>query len=164
MKGRVELLLHMHINVLNLLTRDAVVHGFGVDCLSTAGRMLIMGKSVTAEEMPADRNVIPEEPEWPLVRMEYRKLQVALEPLSPTTTRACLMIDVDAKLRFLPQTSVEWVLKRTLGVIFMRLTNAARKIGQREGPHYQAVQADRAFYEGWLQTRIAEYLRGLAGT
>ena len=88
MKGRVELLLHMHINVLNLLTRDAVVHGFGVDCLSTAGRMLIMGKSVTAEEMPADRNVIPEEPEWPLVRMEYRKLQVALEPLSPTTTRA----------------------------------------------------------------------------
>ena len=83
MKGRVELLLHMHINVLNLLTRDAVVHGFGVDCLSTAGRMLIMGKSVTAEEMPADRNVIPEEPEWPLVRMEYRKLQVALEPLSP---------------------------------------------------------------------------------
>ena len=164
MKGRVELLLHMHINVLNLLTRDAVVHGFGVDCLSTAGRMLIMGKSVTAEEMPADRNVIPEEPEWPLVRMEYRKLQVALEPLSPTTTRACLMIDVDAKLRFLPQTSVEWVLKRTLGVIFMRLTNAARKIGQREGPHYQAVQADRAFYEGWLQTRIAEYLRGLART
>ena len=46
---------------------------------------------------------------------------------------------------------------RTLGVIFWQLTRAARRIGQREGPHYAAVQAARTFYDEWLQPKLDAY-------
>ena len=34
---------------------------------------------------------------------------------------------------------MESVLRRTIGVIFWSLTRAAKRLGQRQGPHYAAV-------------------------
>ena len=48
-----------------------------------------------------DEDIPPPEPH---VRMEYRRLQVALEPVSTNTTRASLIMDVDPKLDRVPQS------------------------------------------------------------
>lgn len=51
------------------------------------------------------------------------------------------------------------VLRRTIGVIFWSLTRAAKRIGQRAGPHYRAVCADAEFYDGWLAPKIEAFFR-----
>ena len=109
--GHVDMLIYMTLNVLGLLTRDAVLHGYGVDCLDSHGTILVLAKSVEAHEMPADASIFPPEPSWPLVRMQYRRLQVSLEPLSPMSTRATLLMEIDPKLRVVPQSVVESVLR-----------------------------------------------------
>ena len=39
-------------------------------------------------------------------------------------------------------------------------TRMARRIGRREGPHYEAVEADPEFYRDWLAERLRDALRG----
>ena len=48
---------------------------------------------------------------------------------------------------------------RTLGVIFWQLTRTARRIGRREGPHYEAVLAAKGFYKDWLEPKIRDHFR-----
>ena len=153
--GRVDVVVYLVLSVLGLVSRDAVLHGYGVDCLEQLGKILILARSVTADEMPNE--AIPPLPAWPNERMEYHKLQVALEPVSPTTTRACLIMEVDPKLRVVPQAMVEGVLRRTLCIIFWQLARTARRIGHRSGPHYAAVEADPSFYREWLAPRLGNH-------
>ena len=78
--GQVDVLLTMGLNVLGLLSRDAVLHGYGVDCLPHTGQVLMLASSVSAADLPAEAHLIPPAPAWPLVRMEYRRLQVRRPP------------------------------------------------------------------------------------
>ena len=56
-----------------LITRDAVLHGYGVDCLRSEGKILILARSVSPGDLPGDTIPPPSED---LVRMDYRRLQV----------------------------------------------------------------------------------------
>ena len=159
--GRGDVLFHMDISVLGgVLVRDAVVHAYSVDALDEASCVLFIGKSVGAHDMP-DATVPP--PVSGVLRLQYRRLQVLLEPLSETRTRACMILCLDPQLRLLPTAWVEGVLRRTICMIFWLLKRAALKIGEREGRHYDAIRADPDFYEGYLAPRLRQYFERLRG-
>ena len=61
------------------------------------------------------------------------------------------------KLKIVPQSFVQSILKRTLCLLFWHLKRTARKIGQGEGAHAAAVVADRAFYADWLLPRLKQH-------
>ena len=213
MVGVGDVLFHMHISVLGLFARDAVVHAYSVDALEEVrararGRqprlvrrarrlhaaaapspwpmppapwlrtgwlraclaphnfrslppsstrqsnaIILIGKSVTQAEMPDDH--IP--PVGDTARLEYRKLQVLLEPLSETSTRASLMLSIDPKMRVLPMAFVEGILRRTVCMLFWLCRRAALKAGTGEGPHAAAIRADPAFYQDFLAPRICAH-------
>ena len=90
-------------------------------------------------------------------RLEYRKLQILLEPLSETSTRASLMLSIDPKMRVLPMAFVEGILRRTVCMLFWLCRRAALKAGTGEGPHAAAIRADPAFYQDFLAPRICAH-------
>lgn len=53
---------------------------------------------------------------------------------------------------------------RTLGIIFWQLTRTARRLGNREGPHYAAVKAAGGFYDGWLAPKIQAFFDSRAAS
>ena len=137
--------------------RDAVVHAFSVDALDEASAILLLGRSVSAKDMPGE--LVPP-PAGGVTRLDYRRLQILLEPLSPTSTRASMILCIDPKLRIIPMSWVESILRRTICMIFFLLKRAALKIAAGEGRHYAAVKADPAFYEGFLGPRLRTYFAG----
>ena len=151
-KKHCDVLFHMGLSLLGVVSRDAVVHAYPINALREAGCIMLLGRSVDASDMPDDS--IPPPPSWPLARMEYRKLQVVLEPLGETTTRACLIFNVDPRLRVVPQSFVQNILKRSLCLLFWQLRRTARRIRQGEGAHAAAVAADWSFYGEWLHSRL----------
>lgn len=155
-KGHADVLFHMGLSLLGVVSRDAVVHAYPVNALGEAGVIMLLARSVDADDMPGETR-IPPLPSWPLARMEYKKLQIVLEPISATTTKASLIFNVDAKLKIVPQSFVQSILKRTLCLLFWHLKRTARKIGQGEGAHAAAVVADRAFYADWLLPRLKQH-------
>jgi hypothetical protein len=149
--GRCDVLFSMGLNIIGIISRNAILHGYAVNALDEAGCVMVLAKSVRAGETPPEAAAaFAPMPSSPHVSMEYRKLQCVLEPLSQTSTRATLILSVDPKLRMVPQSLIETVLRRTICVIFWQLRRTAERIGRAEGPHAAAVEADPAFYDEWL--------------
>ena len=115
-------------------------------------------RSVESAELPPGT---PYPPPPSSGRMLFHRMQVALEPLDATTTRATLLMSLDPQFKLVPAPVVEGALRRTLCLFFLQKKRSARRIRSGEGPHAAAVQADHTFYRDWLDPKVVEYLRTL---
>lgn len=85
-RGPVDVLLHVTLDVLGLVQREAVLHGVGVNCLDSHGAILVLAKSLTPSQVPEEAHLFPTPK---ATCMEYRRLQVCEEAieLSPHSAR-----------------------------------------------------------------------------
>ena len=153
--GVSDVLFHLHFSVLGLISRDAVMHAYAVDALDEANAILIIGRSVTAMDMPTE----PIPPPTDVVRMEYRRLQILLEPIDERTTRISLMLSIDPKAKAVPMSFIEGILRRSICMLYLLLKRAAKRVAAGDGVHAAAVSADRTyhgtnFYASYLAPRL----------
>jgi hypothetical protein len=150
--GRVELLAHMTISI-PMLKRDAVVHGFGVD-MTEDGMLLVLSESV--DSFPGVE--IP--PAKGCKRMEFNGFKCLIKPLGRNRLRNCIIVNVDPKAP-LPQSMVQFFLRKFAGVLLYFWAKAARKIQTHpEKSEIAKRMKERGdFYKDWLQPKIEEYFK-----
>ncbi|GMI34916.1 hypothetical protein TrCOL_g13875 [Triparma columacea] len=136
------------------LSRDAVFHAFGCDCMADSGSVLIVASSV--DSYPgAD---VPKEPKgWGSGRMIVRSFQGLVTITSPTSATTKLIANIDPRLA-LPQKLIDFAMKKMCGVLLLCLQKMARKVVKNPlSQHAQKIREDVEFYEGYLLPKFQAY-------
>lgn len=96
-------------------------------------------------------------------RMKIRNFAAAVEVLSPTCAKTCIIVNIDfnTKKTIVPQNVVDFFTKRIGGLILLRLQATAWKIigDPKRSPHARRMRADSAFYKGWLLPKFETYCK-----
>jgi hypothetical protein len=153
--GKSELIAWQKTGVMPLV-RDMVVHAFGdvsMDPTADDPCFLICGRSVTQDEYP---NVeIPKLAGWGVDRTEMRFLNVLVQPISAESTRNCIITNMDLKTH-LPQSVMNFILKKMVGVFLYSMEKCAHKIRQNpeSSKHGKRMVENADFYTDFLQPKV----------
>ncbi|GMI05392.1 hypothetical protein TrVE_jg13648 [Triparma verrucosa] len=137
------------------LSRDAVFHAYGCDCMEESGSVIICAESV--DEFPG-ADIPPEPKGWGGARMIVRSFSGLVTILSPTDARTCLIANIDPRLS-LPQKLIDFSMKKMCGVLLLCLQKMAKKIvkNPKKSEHAKHMRSDKAFYEDWLLPKFQAY-------
>ena len=85
-------------------------------------------------------------------RMTIRSFNGIIHVESPTSVRTRLIANVDPNLSFLPQSLLEFVMKKMCGVLLSKLQSAAKRITKDpvRNAHARKMRLEREFYHSWL--------------
>ena len=87
-----------------------------------------------------------------------RFLNVCVQPLSAESTRNCIITNMDLKTN-LPESVMNFILKKMVGVFLFSMEKCARKI--RTSPdtskHGKRMIENADFYQGFLQKKVRLY-------
>ncbi|GMH56731.1 hypothetical protein TrRE_jg11493, partial [Triparma retinervis] len=136
------------------LSRDAVFHAFGCDCMEKDGSVLIVANSVETFQGVE----IPKEPKgWGAARMIVRSFQGLVTITSPTSATTKLIANIDPRLS-LPQKLIDFAMKKMCGVLLLCLQKMAKKVVKNpSSQHAQKIREDTEFYEGYLLPKFQAY-------
>jgi hypothetical protein len=139
------------------LSRDAVFHAFGCDCMDTDGSVMIVAESVDQAGAPAGVTIPPEPTGWGSGRMVLRKFSGLVTITSPTSARTRLIANIDPKLA-LPQKLMDFCMKKMAGVLLLCLQKMAKKVvSDPKCEHAQKMRDDPAFYREYLLPKFQLY-------
>ena len=84
--------------------------------------------------------------------MTIRMFQALIHIESPTLATSKLVANIDPNLPLIPQSLLDFLMKRLCGVLLSKLQSAARKIGKDPVTNAHAVKQreEKDFYQGWL--------------
>ena len=165
-QGRVEMLAYMKLAAVGLPmgSRDAVLHGYGVDALDD-GFMMILGRSAQQGDFP-DIEFPPVEG-FGAARMHVQGLSVLIQPLGERRVRCAYVIHIDM-MAPLPPPMLHFATQRVVGMIFHKMKKEARRIRQQNGgkPSAHAVRMGREahIYEAWMKPRMLAAIAALGIT
>ncbi len=136
------------------LIRDAVIVGYGD--LSTKS-IMILGKSI--EAWPGLQ--IPEPQGWGTRRMSFRALQIMVEPTSATSTKCCMISNMDLNA-VVPQSMLNLIMRKVAGLILIFLEKEVRRIQTHpdESEHAKRIKIS-PFYTKQLAGKMDRFLSGL---
>ena len=85
-------------------------------------------------------------------RMTIRSFNGIIHVESPTSVRTRLIANIDPNLSFLPQSLLEFVMKKMCGVLLSKLQSAAKRITKDpvRNAHARKMRLERDFYQSWL--------------
>jgi hypothetical protein len=160
------------------LMRDGCFRAIGCDCIAEDGSILLVGqgiadrpddakKDIHSNDMGGDRYLandpVLKELDLPEVptrmgsgRMTIRKFQAVIHIDSPTSARTRLIANVDPNLSFMPQSLLEFVMKKLCGVLLAKLQSAAKRIPKDpvRNAHARKMRLERDFYQSWLMAKF----------
>ncbi|CAM9124452.1 unnamed protein product [Choristocarpus tenellus] len=150
--GKVELLSYFNAAI-PCLSRDCVMHVYACDCVLEDNCVLIQGRSV--EKWPGVE--FPETKGWTHARMSVPGFKARIEILSPTSASTSIVANIDPKAP-LPQSVINYVMKRGAGMLLYFLVKAAKRINSEDNnPHWHRIREDVEFYRDWLIPRFEYY-------
>jgi hypothetical protein len=84
--------------------------------------------------------------------MTIRTFQALIHIESPMLATSKLVANIDPNLPLIPQSLIDFLMKRLCGVLLAKLQSAAKKVSRDPvtNPHAIKMREERAFYEGWL--------------
>jgi hypothetical protein len=96
-------------------------------------------------------------------RMTIRNFSASIDILSASSARTKMVVNIDPNLGFLPQSIIDFCMKRMCGVLLARLQAAARKVVKDpvKNPHSRRMREDVRFYRDWLHPKFREYCEEL---
>jgi hypothetical protein len=150
-----EMIAYFYINVA-VLSRDAAIHAYGIDCMEEYGTIVLVGNSV--DDFPgAD---IPFKPAgWGHQTMEVKTFNAVVEIVSPTSARTTIIASVDPKVP-LPRAMVNFAIKKLAGLILWLIQKKAVAISEAKDleacPHNTAISGDADFYTHWLLPKMVQ--------
>lgn len=153
-----ELIAHFNVSS-PLLSRDAVIHAYGVDCLlEEDGLVLLVVKSVESFKdlalPPPHRSALGLHD-----RVDFKALNAVIRLTRPNVAETTIMCTVDLKMP-LPQFVTNFVIKHMAGVTLYCHQRKARQILDHPDCEYaRRMREDRDFYDSWLRPKIAGFYR-----
>jgi hypothetical protein len=92
-------------------------------------------------------------------RMTIRNFAASIDVLGPSSARTCIVVNVDPNLHFLPQSLIDFCLKKMAGVMILKLQNAAKRVvaDPIKNPHARRMREDVTFYRDWLLPRFQRH-------
>ncbi len=89
-------------------------------------------------------------------RMIIRKFQSIIHIESPTSARTRLIANVDPNLPFVPQSLLDFLMKKLCGVLLNKLQNAAKRVSKDpiHNPHASKMRQEEEFYKNWLMMKF----------
>jgi hypothetical protein len=92
-------------------------------------------------------------------RMTIRNFAAGIDVLGPSSARTKLVVNVDPNLHFIPQSLIDFCMKRMCGVLLSRLQATARKVVKDpiKNPHARRMREDVSFYRDWLLPKFRVY-------
>lgn len=90
-------------------------------------------------------------------RMIIRKFQSIIHVESPTSARTRLIANVDPNLPFIPQSLIDFLMKKLCGVLLNKLQNAAKRVSKDpiHNPHASKMRQEEDFYKHWLMMKFS---------
>ncbi|CAM9107328.1 unnamed protein product [Discosporangium mesarthrocarpum] len=150
--GKVELLSYFNISVPGV-SRDCIMHVYACDCVLEENCILIQGQSVEEWE-GVD---FPETKGWNHARMSVPGFKARIEILTPTSASTSIVANLDPKAP-LPQSAINFIMKRVAGMLLYFLVKAAKRISsEKNNPHWHRIREDVEFYRDWLGPRFEYY-------
>ena len=88
--------------------------------------------------------------------MTIRKFEAIIHVESPTKARTLLIANIDPNLPLLPQSLLEFIMKKLCGVLLAKLQQAAKKVGKDPvlNPHACKMRQEEDFYKMWLMAKF----------
>lgn len=92
-------------------------------------------------------------------RMTIRNFAASIDVLGPTSARTCIVVNIDPNLHFLPQSLIDFSLKKMAGVMILKLQQAAKRVvaDPIKNPHARRMREDVTFYRDWLLPRFQRH-------
>ncbi|KAL7522504.1 hypothetical protein ACHAWX_007190 [Stephanocyclus meneghinianus] len=92
-------------------------------------------------------------------RMTIRNFSASIKILSASSARTKMVVNIDPNLHFLPQSLIDFCMKRMCGVMLARLQAAATKVVKDpiRNPHSRRMREDVRFYRDWLLPKFRTY-------
>ena len=99
-------------------------------------------------------------------RMTLRNFSACVEILGPSSARTKMVVNVDPNLTFIPQSLIDFCMKRMCGVLLSRLQATARKVVKDpiKNPHSRRMREDVRFYRDWLLPKFRRHCEELDWT
>jgi hypothetical protein len=96
-------------------------------------------------------------------RMTIRNFSASIKILGASSARTRMVVNIDPNLHFLPQSLIDFCMKRMCGVLLARLQAAARKVLKDpvRNPHARRMREDVRFYRDWLLPKFRTYCEEL---
>ena len=93
-------------------------------------------------------------------RMKVKFFEAVLQVESPTTATTRIVSNIDLKLKFVPQSIIEFIMKRMCGMMVVKLQGAARKIVDKPetNQHAERIRND-SFYKHWMLPKFVNYCK-----
>ena len=153
------------------LARDGCFRAFGCDCIMEEGNFFLVGQGVEdrPDNVPYDEPFFLEDLEGIQIpdpptrlgsgRMTVRGFSAEVHILSPTKVRTRIVANVNPNLTFIPQSLLDFVMKKMCGVVFSKLQHAAKKASADpvRNPHARRMRENEAFYKEWLMPKFQSY-------
>mmetsp|Transcript_50952 Transcript_50952/g.75588 ORF Transcript_50952/g.75588 Transcript_50952/m.75588 type:complete len:1124 (-) Transcript_50952:484-3855(-) len=92
-------------------------------------------------------------------RMNLLNFSAIIDVLSPDSARTKIVANMDPNVKFVPQSLIDFFLKKICGVMLVRIQATARKIIQDpiKSPHAKRMRLDAVFYRDWLLPKFKAY-------
>jgi hypothetical protein len=160
------------------LARDGCFRAIGCDSMMEDGSFVLVGQGVKDRDeakpygeeyflQDMDGIQIPD----PLTRLgcgraTIRNFSAVVHVLSPTTVRTVVVGNFNPNMPFIPQSLLDFVMRKICGVAFFKLQHAAKKActDPVRNAHAQRMRQQEAFYKGWLMPKFQSYCNHLGWT
>ena len=153
------------------LARDACFRAFGCDCMMEDGSFFLVGQGVEDREegIPYGEEYFLEDMDGIRIpnpptrlgsgRVTIRNFSAVVHVLSPTTVRTVLVGNFNPNLPLIPQTLLDFIMRKMCGVVLYKLQHAAKKActDPVQNAHAKRMRQHEAFYKGWLIPKFQSY-------
>lgn len=89
-------------------------------------------------------------------RMTIRAFQSLIHVESPESARTRIIANVDPNLPFIPQSLLDFLMKKLCGVLLNKLQSAAKRVSKDpiNNPHASKMREEEEFYKNWLMVKF----------
>lgn len=151
------------------LARDGCFRAVGCDNMMEDGQIIIVGQGL--QDRPAgvpyaepclvvDGLDVPDPPtRLGSGRMTINFFHAGIDVLSPTSVRSTLVTNVNPNIPFLPQSLLDFIMRKLCGVVLSTLQGAAKKaaLSPVKNAHARRIRQEESFYKGWLLPKFKAY-------
>ena len=139
-----------------VISRDAGIHAYGIDCLQEYGTIVLVGHSI--DSFPG-ADIPFRAAGWGHQTMHVKHFNAVVQVLSPTSAKTTIIATIDPRVA-LPRTIVNFAIKKLAGVVLWLIQKKALAVAQAKDPtkcpHNQAIDRNTDFYAGWLLPKILD--------
>lgn len=153
------------------MARDGCFRAIGCDNMMEDGSIIVVGQGVNdrSSDVPFDEPFLTEGvdglefPDPPTRlgsgRLTIKNFSAVINVLSADTVETKLVANIDPNLSLIPQSLIDFIMKKLCGVLLSKLQGAAKRAAKDpvHNAHAKRMRQEHAFYQSWLLPKFQAY-------